>query len=351
MPTLSFCRRGNELVNNYPKASFVLQLRPWSLAAFFLALLAVGVSTALRMVLAEFGATLYFAAYFPAVLVVSVLAGIPAAVLSMVLTILVVWWAFMPPPFQFGPLRGNDYANIAAFWISAGLIVFLAHVYRKTLTSTLKAEKARELLIGELHHRSGNMLAIMQAIINGTVSVDRDRHAVNDRIQALARANELITKASSGQPLLLEQLIGTEAEPYATPDRVQVEGPPVYLDGETARSLALVLHELMTNAAKYGALSNEHGKLKIRWSCSDNKCLLHWTETDGPAVVTPTRLGFGSRMMQASLAQIAATIEPEFRPEGYSCVLSFSTSDESSNVSPLVPDVGPAAALSNPIQM
>jgi two-component sensor histidine kinase len=81
----------------------------------------------------------------------------------------------------------------------------------------------------------------------------------------------------------------------------------------------------MTNAVKYGALSTEHGKLQIRWSCSDGKCSLRWTEIDGPAIVTPTRVGFGSRIMKATLAQIAGSIEPEFRPNGYSCLLAFAT--------------------------
>lgn len=310
-------------MNNYPKANFVLRLRPWSFSAFSSAFVAVGISTALRMMLAEFGATLYFATYFPAVLVVSVLAGVPAGVLSVALTTMVVWWAYIPPSFEFGPLRGNDYANIATFCISAGLIILLAHVYRKTLASALKSEKARELLIGELQHRAGNTLAVMQAIINGTVSVEADRLAVIDRIQALARANELVIKAVS-EHLPLEKLIQNEAEPYASPDQLQVAGPMVNLDGETARSLALVLHELMTNAVKYGALSNGHGTLQIRWSYNDGECRLQWTEIDGPAVVTPTRVGFGSRMMTASLAQIAATIEPEFGSNGYSCVLTFS---------------------------
>lgn len=310
-------------MNNYPKADFILRLRPWSFSAFFSAFLAVAVSTALRTILTEFGATLYFATYFPAVLVVSVLAGVPSGILTVALTTMVVWWAYLPPSFEFGSLRGIDYANIATFWISSALIVLLAHVYRKTLASALKGEKARELLIGELQHRAGNTLAIMQAIVKGNISVDRDRLRVIDRIQALARANELVTKRASGRILPLQQLIENEAEPYAAPHRLKVEGPLVNLDGETARSLALVLHELMTNAAKYGALSNGHGTLQIRWSCDNGQCRLHWTEIDGPAVVTPTRLGFGTQMMKASLVQIAATIEPDFRSDGYSCLLTF----------------------------
>lgn len=303
---------------------YVLRIREWSVQALLWAVLAVAVSTALRIVLAEFGATLYFATFFPSILVVAVFAGTPAAILATVLTAIIVWWTFIPPQFEFGPLRPSDVANFATFLLSAGSMILLAHVFRKTLAALLKSEQARELLIGELNHRSGNSLAIMQAMINGTVTSEADKQKVIDRIQALARANDLVSKALTGN-LPLSALILSEAEPYALPQRLQLDGPEVQLSSETARSVALVLHELMTNAVKYGALSNERGKLQISWSCGEGKCTLRWIEVDGPAVVSPTRVGFGSRMMKASLAQIDGRMEPEFRSSGYSCVLVFAT--------------------------
>lgn len=141
-------------------------------------------------------------------------------------------------------------------------------------------------------------------------------------MQALARANRLISDTTNGY-LPLPALIRNETEPYVSPDRLQTEGPQVQLDGETGRHVALVLHELLTNATKYGALSNMQGKVRINWSLEDGKCLLRWSEIDGPAVIAPTRAGFGSRMMKASLLQIGGTIEPEFRSDGYSCLLTF----------------------------
>lgn len=136
-------------MNNYPKADFILRVGPWSLAAVGSAFLAVGISFLLRAAVAEFGGTLYFATYFPSVLVVSVFAGVPAGVLTVALTTVLVWWAYLPPSFEFGPLSRNDLANIVTFWLSAVLIVTLAHTYRKTLRSALKGEEARELLIRE----------------------------------------------------------------------------------------------------------------------------------------------------------------------------------------------------------
>jgi two-component sensor histidine kinase len=311
-------------VDYHRNASWVLRIRPWSLHALLLALLSLVVSTGLKMIFAQFGATLFFATYFPGVLVVAVFAGVPGAVLVTAVTTVIVWWAYFPPAFQSGQLSGTQIANLASFWLSAALIIWFSHIYRMTVASLVQSEQARELLVRELNHRAGNTLAVMRAIISGTVTSESDRNAVIDRIQALARANELVSKTSKGHLSLLT-LIQSEAQPYATPDRMQVEGPQIQLDGEIARSVSLVLHELLTNAAKYGALSNGHGKLQIRWSQDDGKCRLNWTETEGPAVFAPKRLGFGSRMMKASLAQIEGIIEPEFRPEGYSCVLTFET--------------------------
>jgi two-component sensor histidine kinase len=312
-------------VDYHNNANWVLRIRPWSLHALLLAVLSVGASTGLRMIFAQFGATLFFAPYFPAVLIVAVFAGLPGAVLVTALTTVIAWLAYFQPAFEFSQLSGTQIANLATFWLSAVLVIWFAQVYRKTVTTLLDTERARELLIGELNHRAGNTFAVLQAIISGTVSSDRERKSLIDRLQALARANRLISETRNGH-VSFSALIMDETAAYATPDRLHVEGPQVQLEGETARSVALVLHELLTNATKYGALSNERGKVRINWYCDDGKCLLRWTEIDGPTIVTPTRFGFGSRMIKASLSQIAGTIEPRFGPDGYSCVLTFSAS-------------------------
>ena len=275
------------------------------------------------MIFAHFGATLFFATYFPAVLVVAVFAGLPGAVLVTALTTAIAWWAYFPPAFEFGQLGGTQIANLATFWISAALIIWLAQVYRQTVKTLLDTERRREILIGELNHRAGNTLAVMQAMISGTVASDTERKSLIDRLHALARANRLISETSNGH-VSFSALIRDETAAYATSSRLKADGPQVELEGETARSVALVLHELLTNATKYGALSNEQGKVRINWYCNDGKCFVRWTEIDGPTVVMPTRFGFGSRMMKATLSQIAGTIEPRFGPDGYSCLLTFS---------------------------
>lgn len=130
-------------MNYHPNASYVLRIRPWSVDALLLAFLCVGLSSGLRMIAAQFGATLFFATYFPAVLAVAVFAGVPGAVLVTVLTSVIAWWAYFPPAFDFKHLSGTEIANLATFWLSAVLIIWLSQVYRRTLTSLLDSERAR----------------------------------------------------------------------------------------------------------------------------------------------------------------------------------------------------------------
>jgi two-component sensor histidine kinase len=311
-------------VNYRAYASYVLRTKPWSPHAILLALLAVALATGLRTLVGQFGATVVFATYYPAILVVAVLAGAPAAILAALVTSVFAWWAYIPPAFTFAVPTSADLANLATFWLSASLIIWLSQMYRNTLMELLDSQRVRELLIGELNHRAGNMLTVLQAIVFGTVADKCDRERLMERIQALARANRLVSETTYGY-LTLDALIKNETDSHAAPERLHTEGPQVWLDGEIARGVALVLHELLTNAAKYGALSNASGRVRIEWSCDDGNCRLRWTELGGPTVPTPTRVGFGSRMMKASVAQIAGTITSQFLANGFCCVLSFRT--------------------------
>jgi two-component sensor histidine kinase len=302
--------------------NYVFNVRPWSPNAVILVVVALGIAVLLRIIFASFGSSLYFATFFPSLLIVSVFAGIPAGILTTVLTIFIVWWAFIPPPFYFTPLTRTDYGNFALFAVAASMIVGLSHLYRTALRALVETESARALAMQELNHRVGNLLAVVQAIINGTVMEDKlVAQRLSNRISALARANAMVTIAGK---ISLEAIIRSEATPYSSETRLILSGPEVLLSGRTARNVAMVLHELTTNAAKYGALSNQHGTLHVRWSETDEKCSLLWREVDGPAVRTPERYGFGSRMMRASLATIDGAIEPAFCPDGYSCLLRFS---------------------------
>lgn len=169
-----------------------------------------------------------------------------------------------------------------------------------------KAHEKQELLIAELNHRVRNILSLIRGLISQTRdsarSIDDFIGTLESRVQALARAHDQIT-ADRWAPARLHDLIEVEAGAYLGEkrDRVQLTGPNVLLTPSAFTVLALVIHELLTNAAKYGALS-DGGNVAIDWHVdTDGSLLLHWLENGGPAVVAPTRRGFGSTVIERSI--------------------------------------------------
>jgi two-component sensor histidine kinase len=149
--------------------------------------------------------------------------------------------------------------------------------------------------------------------------------ALRGRLSALSRAHELVQPLSAsdhqgGAEVGLEQLIEAVLAPYRQADGnlIIVGGPSVPVGSNTTTSLALVLHELATNAAKYGCLSNPDGQLVIQWTMSDDEVDFFWTETGGPLIeVPPTFEGFGTQLSQRSIAgQLGGTLDREWRSEG-----------------------------------
>jgi H+/Cl- antiporter ClcA len=119
-------------------ADYILKLKPWSLSTFMAAFLAVVFAATMQEVLASFGATLYFAAFFPAILMASLLGGVPAGIFAAVLAIPIVWWAFMPPIFEFNPLTPADYDSFAIFLLCSSLLICFSHLYREALAIRTK---------------------------------------------------------------------------------------------------------------------------------------------------------------------------------------------------------------------
>jgi K+-sensing histidine kinase KdpD len=113
---------------------YLLRLRPWSISTFLAALLAVALATTMQEILASFGARLCFAGFFPAILVASLLGGAPAGIFAALVTIPIVWWAFMPPYFEFNPLTPADYDSFATFLLTSSLLIAFSQLYREALT-------------------------------------------------------------------------------------------------------------------------------------------------------------------------------------------------------------------------
>jgi len=178
------------------------------------------------------------------------------------------------------------------------------------ITERKRAEEHRELLINELNHRVKNTLATVQSIASQTLrnadTMESARSAMESRLLALSRAHDVLTRENWGGAGLLE-IVREAMAPYRheRERRLHMEGPDVRLSPRMALAIAMALQELATNAVKYGALSNEAGEVRIAWSVSDapeKRLHLTWSETNGPTVKIPQRRGFGTRLIERSLA-------------------------------------------------
>ncbi|MET1754506.1 response regulator [Novosphingobium sp. RD2P27] len=188
------------------------------------------------------------------------------------------------------------------------------------VTARHRAEETQRLLVGELNHRVKNTLATVQAIaaqgFRHARSQNEFRDAFTGRIQALARAHSLLS-ATTWERASLRSLIADQVAIGAiSADRLRLGGPEVNLPPELALRFALVLHELTTNAHKYGALSNEIGFVSLCWSFEEGGLAFTWSEHDGPPVQEPERKGFGTTLVTGSLAGEGAEIEVEYALEG-----------------------------------
>ncbi|WP_240540083.1 HWE histidine kinase domain-containing protein [Salinarimonas soli] len=196
------------------------------------------------------------------------------------------------------------------------------------ITERKRAEEQRMLLIHELNHRVKNTLATVQAIavqsLRGSESPQAARDTFTARLMALAAAHDVLTRESWEGADLVDVVAGAVAPHRAEDaDRFEVAGPAVRLTPSMALSIAMALHELATNAAKYGALSSEGGRVVIAWAVSDATLRLEWREHGGPPVVVPTRKGFGTRLIERGLAaELGGEVRLAYEPAGVACLMS-----------------------------
>ncbi len=207
------------------------------------------------------------------------------------------------------------------------------HAIGRDMTEAKRAETHLRLLIDELNHRVKNTLAIVQGIVQQTFKATADpaaaRAAFEGRIAALSEAHNLLTR-EHWSPVSMRQIIRDAIAPHSGPDgeapRFDLDGPDFTIAPRTAISLALVCHELATNAVKHGALSRPGGTVRIRWAIETGeqgrRLHLEWVEQGGPPVKPPSRRGFGTRMIERGLAaEFGGTVRIEFAPGGLRCTV------------------------------
>lgn len=218
---------------------------------------------------------------------------------------------------QAAPLRDRDGKIVGA--VSAGL----------DITERKRTDEHRLLLLNELNHRVKNTLATVQSIAAQSFRRARSeasaREMFESRLMALSRAHDVLTN-ESWEGANLGEIVAEAITPYRAShrSRFQISGPPVRLSAKMALSISMALHELATNAAKYGALSDDRGRVTITWQTlreADARYLrIEWLEADGPAVTPPLQKGFGSRLIERGLAQeLGGEASIEYRPAGVCC--------------------------------
>jgi two-component sensor histidine kinase len=191
------------------------------------------------------------------------------------------------------------------------------------------AVKDRDLLIDELNHRVKNTLTTVQSIASQTLrnapDLDHASSAIESRLIALSQVHNVLTDRSWAD-VGLHDIVAQAVAPYRSrgEDRIHVQGPPIQIPPRMALALAMALQELATNAVKYGALSNGTGHIRVHWHLNGasppDRLHLRWEETGGPPVHEPARRGFGTRLIERSLAHdLDGEVRIEFAPGGILC--------------------------------
>ena len=213
------------------------------------------------------------------------------------------------------PIKGDD-----------GKIVGASKIARD-ITEQKRDQELISTLAQEAEHRSKNLLAIVQAAVHLSHSDTPEgvKKAIEGRIQALANIHSIFAKTRwIGADL--STIAAQELAPYteAKQKRVRIDGPPILLEPNVAQAIAVTLHELSTNAAKYGALSTANGQVDLKWSQqTDGSLHLSWSETGGPKVQVPTRKGFGRRIVEQMIGQQSGNANFDWREEGLVCEITL----------------------------
>jgi two-component system CheB/CheR fusion protein len=199
------------------------------------------------------------------------------------------------------------------------------------ITERRRAEREREMLVAELNHRVKNSFAVIRALAtqgDGTRSLDEYRQTLLGRMDALARTHDLLFE-SHWRGAELRALAST-LRPFAGDqvEAIEIDGPRIELNARQALSVSLVLHELATNAAKYGALSMPEGRVRLSWQIEpaedERRLRLVWQERGGPPVTAPLEKGFGTELIRRAFGfELGGTADLAFEPEGVRLEATF----------------------------
>ena len=309
-----------KVFENYDLLAWLRRLRQRRLEAYGVALLVVALATLLRMLLwgvvSEAGP---FTIYSLAIIIAALVCGFWPGMMATVLSVLIGSYFFVPPTFSFALLSTKEAWTVAMFAVVASINVALVSGLVAVL---LRHEDRQLLLFRELQHRSQNLFAVIEAIASRTLiegqTIANAKEVFAGRLNALARTHSMLANnAFLGAPL--KEIVAQELTSFS--DQVTVTGCDIAVNTRAAESFALIIHELATNAVKYGALSTRQGRVAIQCSIDgangSGQLRFEWRESGGPPVSPPARKGFGSTILFEVAKQFSQDVQAKFSPEGF----------------------------------
>ena len=297
--------------------------RPSPLFSIGFAASCVALSTAARWGLSLIRPDVFFTPYFPAVFFATALGGFRVGIA----TALIGGTLGLTVNFSDGHIDFARLALLAIYLIVCGLTIWGVEHYRSIVSQQrqiskrlIQEEEYRKLVVEELQHRLKNKLSTIHAVLHQVLK-DKPQvwASIDPRIRALSATDDLIARVD-GSGCDIKDLLLSELGPYGHV-RFTLNGNPLFLPAKLAVSLALIFHELATNAGKYGAFSSARGLLQVSWSVSDDRLNITWDETEGPPVGTIGEAGFGTKLLKSALRPFDGKTEIAFLKTGVHCTM------------------------------
>jgi two-component sensor histidine kinase len=289
------------------------------------AICCLALATVARWGLAQIRPDVFFTPYLPAVFFATAFGGARMGIVT------AVAGGALGVAVNFSDARADSarLALLLIYWVVCGLTVWGVAHYRSMVAQQrqiarrlIQEEEYRKLLVDELQHRLKNKSSTIHAVLH-QVLLDQPQiwAAIDHRIRALSATDDLIAKVD-GSGCDIRDLLLSELGPYGHV-RFTLNGNPLFLPAKLAVSLALIFHELATNAGKYGAFSSARGLLQVSWSMSDDRLNVTWDETEGPAVDNVGAAGFGTKLLKSALLPFDGKTEIAFLKTGVHCTMQL----------------------------
>jgi two-component sensor histidine kinase len=293
------------------------------LASIGFAASCLALATAARWGLAQIRPDVFFTPYIPAVFFATALGGLRIGVL----TAFAAGALGVAINFSGAAVDPARIVLLVIFWAVCGLTIWGVEHYRSIVSQQrqiakrlLEEESYRKLVVEELQHRLKNKSSTIHAVLHQVLENQPQVWAsIDSRIRSLSATDDLIARVD-GSGCDIKDLLLSELGPYGHV-RFNLNGDPLFLPAKLAVSLALIFHELATNAGKYGAFSSARGLLQVSWTLSEDRLNLTWDETEGPMIDSVGEAGFGTKLLKAALSPFDGKTEIAFLKSGVHCTM------------------------------